>query len=70
VEACGIIEELIEIGTGKGFDAFSKRSIFAKALETAKAERYWITVAKFDHLGRNVTFSFRINGERCAVCGL
>jgi len=51
-----IIAEHLEIETGKGSDALSRRPQLAAALATARRHRCSIAVAKLDRLSRDVHF--------------
>lgn len=51
-----LIGEYIEVETGKGSNALSKRPELVAALATAKKERAGLIIAKLDRLARNVHF--------------
>lgn len=51
-----LIGEHIEIETGKGANALSKRPELVAALATAKREKAGLIIAKLDRLARNVHF--------------
>ncbi len=51
-----MIGEFIEVETGKGKDALSKRPELVKALAHAKREGATVLIAKLDRLSRNVHF--------------
>lgn len=51
-----LIGEHIEVETGKGANALSKRSELVAALATAKREKAGLIIAKLDRLARNVHF--------------
>lgn len=51
-----LIEELIEIETGKGSDALAKRPKLRSALEICKRTKATLVIAKLDRLARNVHF--------------
>jgi DNA invertase Pin-like site-specific DNA recombinase len=55
-EGFDITVEFIEIETGKGVDALSRRPQLAKALAAAKKAGCSIVVAKLDRLSRDVAF--------------
>jgi DNA invertase Pin-like site-specific DNA recombinase len=51
-----VVEEFIEIETGKGADALERRPVFAETLRRAKKLKAPIVVAKLDRLSRDVAF--------------
>ena len=51
-----LIGEHIEVETGKGANALSKRPELVAALATAKREKAGLIIAKLDRLARNVHF--------------
>lgn len=51
-----LIGEYIEVETGKGANALSKRPELVAALATAKREKAGLIIAKLDRLARNVHF--------------
>lgn len=51
-----LIAEHIEVETGKGANALSKRPELVAALATAKREKAGLIIAKLDRLARNVHF--------------
>lgn len=51
-----LIGEHIEVETGKGANALSKRPELVSALATAKQEKAGLIIAKLDRLARNVHF--------------
>ncbi|MDG4904543.1 MULTISPECIES: recombinase family protein [unclassified Mesorhizobium] len=55
-EGFDITSEFVEIETGKGADALSRRPQLAKALAVAKKAGCSIVVAKLDRLSRDVAF--------------
>ena len=59
-----IIEEFIEVETGKGSDALDKRPVLRAALAAAKKLKAKIAVAKLDRLGRDVHFISGLMAER------
>lgn len=56
IEESELVNEYVDVETGKGFDALKRRPILAQALKEAKSKNCWIAVAKLDRLGRNVAF--------------
>jgi DNA invertase Pin-like site-specific DNA recombinase len=56
VEGYGIVREFIEIETGKGADALSRRPQLTIALADAKKRKCAVVVAKLDRLSRDVHF--------------
>jgi DNA invertase Pin-like site-specific DNA recombinase len=55
-EGLEIVQELIEIETGKGADALARRPQLREALAVAKKLKCAIVFAKLDRLSRNVNF--------------
>jgi DNA invertase Pin-like site-specific DNA recombinase len=51
-----ITQTYVEVETGKGADAISRRPQFAAALAAAKQAKCPVIVAKLDRLSRNVAF--------------
>jgi DNA invertase Pin-like site-specific DNA recombinase len=51
-----LLDELVEIETGKGADALDRRPVLRIALDRARKEKCSIIVAKLDRLSRNVHF--------------
>jgi DNA invertase Pin-like site-specific DNA recombinase len=66
VEAQGfdVIEEFIEVETGKGSDALDRRPRLADALVRAKRARCSLVVAKLDRLSRDVAFISTLMARR------
>ena len=63
-EGWDIVEELVEIESGKGADAISSRPILGKALAKAKKLKLPIVVAKLDRLSRDVAFISGLMAQR------
>jgi DNA invertase Pin-like site-specific DNA recombinase len=63
-EGYELIEEYVEIETGKGADALDRRPQLAAALKRAKKENAHIVVAKLDRLSRDVHFISGLMVER------
>jgi len=55
-ECFDLIDEIVEIETGKGPDALDRRPRLTEALATARRERCPVIVAKLDRLSRDVAF--------------
>jgi DNA invertase Pin-like site-specific DNA recombinase len=51
-----IVEECVEVETGKGADAIERRPVLAGALERARRHKIGVLVAKLDRLSRDVAF--------------
>jgi DNA invertase Pin-like site-specific DNA recombinase len=51
-----IVHRLVEVETGKGFDALDRRPQLAAALAAAKKRKAPVIVAKLDRLSRDVAF--------------
>ncbi|WP_164750440.1 MULTISPECIES: recombinase family protein [unclassified Mesorhizobium] len=64
VEGFDIAAEFVEVETGKGADALSRRPQLAKALATAKKTGCSIVVAKLDRLSRDVAFISGLMAKR------
>jgi len=64
VEGFEIVEEFIEIETGKGADALDRRPQLRSALKAAKKLRASIAVAKLDRLSRDVHFISGLMSKR------
>src|SRR3954447_20758529 len=62
-----IVEEFVEVETGKGADALDKRPQLAAALRRAKKLKAPIIVAKLDRLSRDVHFISGLDEPTCAV---
>ena len=55
-EGCEVVSEFIEVETGKGSDALSRRPKLAQALAAARKLKCKVVVSKLDRLGRDVHF--------------
>jgi DNA invertase Pin-like site-specific DNA recombinase len=55
-EGYELISVLVEVETGKGFDALDRRPQLAEALSQARRRRCPVAVAKLDRLSRDVHF--------------
>jgi DNA invertase Pin-like site-specific DNA recombinase len=55
-EGYDLVSVLVEIETGKGFDALDRRPQLAEALSQARRRRCPVAVAKLDRLSRDVHF--------------
>jgi DNA invertase Pin-like site-specific DNA recombinase len=55
-EGLAVVDERIEVETGKGVDALDRRPQLAAALEQARKRKCAIVVAKLDRLSRDVAF--------------
>jgi DNA invertase Pin-like site-specific DNA recombinase len=51
-----LLEEFVEVETGKGADALDRRPVLAAALEAARKAKCPVIVAKLDRLSRDVHF--------------
>ena len=71
-EGFDIRETYVEIETGKGADALTKRPVLASALDAAKRANCPVIVAKLDRLSRDVHFISGLMTQRVAfiVCAL
>ncbi len=63
-EGFELIEEFVEVETGKGADALDRRPKLAAALKRAKKAKAHICVAKLDRLSRDVHFISGLMVER------
>ena len=63
-EGWEVVEELVEIESGKGADAISSRPILGEALAKAKKLKLPIVVAKLDRLSRDVAFISGLMAQR------
>ena len=65
-EAAGfaLVAEFVEAASGKGADALERRPQLARALATAKGQRWPVIVAKLDRLSRNVAFIANLMAQR------
>jgi DNA invertase Pin-like site-specific DNA recombinase len=57
-------KQFVEVETGKGADALSKRPVLKSALDAARRLKARIAVAKLDRLGRDVAFISGLMAER------
>ncbi len=55
-EGCHVVSEFVEVETGKGSDALSRRPKLAQALAAARKLKCKVVVSKLDRLGRDVHF--------------
>ena len=65
-EGCEIIEEIIEVETGKGSDALDRRPKLAEALAKARKAKVPVVVAKLCRLSRDVAFISGLMAQRVA----
>lgn len=67
-----IVAEFIEIETGKGRDAFSKRPRLAAAVAECRRSKAKLLIAKLDRLARNVRFFLELmdSGIGVVICDL
>ena len=63
-EGFTIIEEYVEVETGKGFDVLERRPELAQALAVAKKAKCAVLVAKLDRLSRDVAFIATLMAQR------
>jgi DNA invertase Pin-like site-specific DNA recombinase len=63
-EGLEVVEEFIEVETGKGADALNKRPQLAAALRRAKKLKAPIVVSKLDRLSRDVHFISGLMAQR------
>jgi DNA invertase Pin-like site-specific DNA recombinase len=63
-EGYSIVEERVEVETGKGADALDRRPQLAAALEHARKRKCSIVVAKLDRLSREVAFISGLMAQR------
>jgi DNA invertase Pin-like site-specific DNA recombinase len=59
-----LVDEFIEVETGKGADALDRRPQLAAALATGRAKRCPVIVAKLDRLSRDVAFVAGLMAEK------
>ena len=59
-----LLQEFVEIETGKGADALDRRPQLAAALATARLEKCPVIVAKLDRLSRDVAFVAGLMAQR------
>ena len=64
VEGFDVVEELVEVETGKGHDALDRRPQLAAALDAARKAKCSILVAKLDRLSRDVHFISGLMAQR------
>lgn len=63
-EGITILEEFVEVETGKGSDALDRRPRLTQALETARKAKCPVIVAKLDRLSRDVAFIAGLMAQR------
>lgn len=63
-EGWEVVEELVEVESGKGADVISSRPILGEALAKAKKLKLPIVVAKLDRLSRDVAFISGLMAQR------
>jgi DNA invertase Pin-like site-specific DNA recombinase len=63
-EGYSIVDERVEVETGKGADALDRRPELASALEHARKRKCPIVVAKLDRLSRDVAFISGLMAQR------
>ena len=63
-EGYSIVDERVEVETGKGADALDRRPQLAAALEHARKRKCSIVVAKLDRLSRDVAFISGLMAQR------
>jgi DNA invertase Pin-like site-specific DNA recombinase len=63
-EGFAVVDERIEVETGKGVDALDRRPQLAAALEHARKRKCSIAVAKLDRLSRDVAFISGLMAQR------
>lgn len=51
-----LVEDFLEVETGKGADALDRRPVLAQALKAAKAKKATLVVSRLDRLSRNLHF--------------
>lgn len=64
VEGFDIINDFVEIETGKGFDALDRRPQLAAALEAARKAKCPVIIHKLDRLSRDVAFIAALMAQR------
>lgn len=71
-EGFEIVQEFVEVETGKGFDALERRPQLKAALKAAKKLKCEVAVAKLDRLSRDVAFIATLMSQRVPfiVCAL
>lgn len=67
-----IVAEFVEVETGKGRDAFSKRPRLADAVAECRRSKAKLLIAKLDRLARNVRFFLELmdSGIGVVICDL
>jgi DNA invertase Pin-like site-specific DNA recombinase len=67
-----IVAEYVEVETGKGRDAFSKRPRLAAAVAECRRSKAKLLIAKLDRLARNVRFFLELmdSGIGVVICDL
>ena len=63
-EGFDVVEEFVEVESGKGYDALDHRPQLANALARAKRAKCSIVVAKLDRLSRDVAFISTLMARR------
>lgn len=63
-EGLGLVQEFVEVETGKGADALDRRPELAAALALARKEKCPVIVAKLDRLSRDVHFISGLMAQR------
>jgi DNA invertase Pin-like site-specific DNA recombinase len=63
-EGYTIVDEIVEVETGKGADALDRRPHLAAALNVAKRAKCPVIVAKLDRLSRDVAFISGLMAQR------
>jgi DNA invertase Pin-like site-specific DNA recombinase len=63
-EGLAVVDERIEVETGKGVDALDRRPQLAAALDHARKRKCSIVVAKLDRLSRDVAFISGLMAQR------
>lgn len=63
-EGIEIVEEFVEVETGKGADALERRPELRRALDMARRQKCPLIVAKLDRLSRDVHFISGLMGQR------
>lgn len=59
-----LLEEFVEVETGKGAKALSKRPKLRAAIEACKKHKATLVIAKLDRLARNVAFISKLMEDR------
>jgi len=63
-EGIALLQEFVEVETGKGADALDRRPQLAAALDTARVSKCPVIVAKLDRLSRDVAFISGLMAQR------